>query len=283
MAGAIQPGRNLSAEITGDRLPSPAIWQTFPMYEHLMRPGVWFHWFDDFHNVPELTTNTADEAIYASFIDTSDTIRQLATEKMLGVLRLSAAATDNNGPVVTMGGNNGASVLISDTAGDDYPLWLEARWRKSSITANQAAMFLGLCEEARAVNNGLLADDTGVLADIDHIGFNVAHDAGAELNWAYTKAGQTDTEVIAALDTIVADTWYKHGFYFNPSADTAERIGVYVNNSRNSTFVTGTNIAAATFPDGEEMTFAAGVKAGEATAVTLDLDWIRLAQEIRVT
>lgn len=285
MATILQPSANLGSERTGDRLTSPALWEKFNSYERVHEAFSHVYWEDDFHVTPVLTT--ASGAInrypYMSYIDTGNTITTLATEKMLGVLRFSVDASDNDGPVITMQGNDGTQVVISDTAGDDMPLWFEARWRKSSVTDNQCAMFLGLTEEARGVDNGLLVDDTGVLADIDHIGFNVAHDNGEELNFAYTKSGQTDVELIAAVDSLVIDTWYKNGFKYIPTNDTAERITVYVNNLPQSTFVTGTQIATATFPDAEELVFSAGVKAGEATAVTMDLDWVRLAQKIRAT
>lgn len=277
---------NPAAEIT-DRFLSPNIWSGFPDAEKQRDPSRYFDFFDDFDRVPSLTaaTTAVNRASYMSYIDTSDTIVALATEKNNGVLRLSVAATDNNGPVITFPGDTANCMVISDTAGDDLPAWFEARWRKSSVTDNQCAVFIGVCEEGRCINNGVLTDDDGVLADIDHIGFNVAHDNGEELNFAFTKSGQTDTELIAALDSLVASTWVKTGFRYDPGllGLTTERIKVFLNNAMNSTFVTATQIAAATFPDAEEMTFAACAKAGEATAVTFDIDWLRIAQKKRAS
>jgi hypothetical protein len=257
------------------------------MTRYLYNPDHYFWWWDDFDMTPTLTT--ASGAInrypYMSFIDSSDTIVKLATEKMLGVLRLTMAATDNNAPFITAAGDYN-SLMISDTAGDDMPLWYEHRWRKSSVANDRTAMFGGLCEEARATagTQGLLTTNAGVLADIDHIGFNVAQDAGAELNFAYTKSGQTDTELIAAVDTLVADTWYKNGFKYQPASTgkpTSQRVSVHINGSEQSTYVTATQIAAATFPDGEELMFAFGIKEGTGTGGTADLDWVGYAQEKR--
>lgn len=273
--------QNLSAEAaTPNRFLSKNIWSSFPRREHLDDFTKYSYWEDDFTNVPALTLNTAavNRYPYMSFIDTSDTIVALATVKMNGVLRLANAATDNNAPVITLAGDTGNAFMISDTAGDNQPLWFEARWRKSIITDNGMAMFLGLCEEARAVNNGLLIDDTGVLADIDHIGFNVAQDNGEELNFAWTKSGQADVELIAALDTLVASTWYKSGFRYDTTGDALRRIRVYQNNVEQSTWGTATQIATATFPDAEELTFAFGSKDGTGAAGNLDIDWVRIAQ-----
>ena len=281
--------RNLSAEATTpDRFPSESIWASFPMDEHLSFPGRYFHYFDDFDICPSLTsaTTAVNRFPYMSFIDTSDTIVTLATQKNDGVLRLATAATDNNGPVVGFAGTTtgeGACFNISDTAGDDKPLWYEARWRTDTVTDNGGALFIGLAEEARCVNNGLSIDDTGVIADIDHIAFNTAHDDGDALNFAYTKSGQTDTEVIAALDALVASTWYKSGFKYDPLAETAKRIAIFQNQVEQSTYVTGTNIAAATFPDAEELTPYFGVKNGSGAIVLFDIDWFRVAQKKRDT
>ena len=269
------------------RFRSPAIWGSFPMTRHLYNPDHFVWWWDDFDFMPALTdaTTAINRYPYMSYIDTSNTIVKLATEKMLGVLRLSADATDNDGPVVSMAGDANC-VVISDTAGDDMPMWFESRWRKSSITNNQAAFFNGFVEETRAVNDGVLTDDSGIIiATIDAIGFRALHDAGSELDFAYQKASAAVQE-IANIDTLVADTWYKNGFKYQPAATAkpaAERVAVFVNGIENATYVTGTNIAAATFPDAEEVQWAFALKTGEATAVTADVDWVGFAQEKRNT
>lgn len=279
MAATVTHARNLTGEIT-DRFQSPAIWANFPWQEKLRDPTTYLDHCDDFHNLPDLSADANDD-IYSSYIDTSNTIKMLATEKMNGVCRLALDNTDNDGPVLQMGGGAGGCVMISDTAGDDLPLWFEARWRKSSVADNGIAVFIGLAQEGLAADDGVLVDDTGVLTDVDHIGFNVAHDNGEELNFAFTKEGQTDTELLAAMDTLVASTWVKTGFKFDPDFDTSKRIKVFLNNSEQSTYVTGTQIAAATFPDGEEMAPTFAGKNGAAGATNLDLDWFRIAQKMR--
>jgi hypothetical protein len=54
---------------------------------------------------------------------------------------------------------------------------------------------------------------------------------------------------------------------------------VYADNEPSSTYVTATNMDAATFPDGVMMAFAAAVKNGSAAASTLTLDWWAFYQE----
>lgn len=278
----VQHARNLSAAIT-DRFCSPAIWSGrsgFPMTKHLYNPGYYWHWFDDFHNCPLLTTNTADEATYSSYIDTGNTIAAAVDQQNRGVLELTTDATDNDGPVITMQGNIGNSLLLGNTAGDAMPYWMEFRWNKSSITNNQAAIYIGITQEARAVNDGLMADDSGLPADIDHVGWNVVHAEGAELDFVYAKSGAALQVLNDAVATLVAATWYKTGFTYDPAEVAARKGKVFHNNVEQSTYLTTALIDAATFPEDEEMTFSAGLKNGEATAATFRLDWIRLAQEI---
>src|SRR3990167_7596625 len=137
--------RNLSAEATTpDRFPSESIWASFPMDEHLSFPGQYFHYFDDFDICPSLTsaTTAVNRFPYMSFIDTSDTIVTLATQKNDGVLRLATAATDNNGPVVGFAGTTtaeGACFSISDTAGGGKTRWDETRRRTHPPAPNRGA------------------------------------------------------------------------------------------------------------------------------------------------
>lgn len=280
MAATVTPARNLYGEIT-DRFLSPAIWASFPWQERMRDPSTYLDHFDDFHNLPDLSAD-ANGDLYATYIDTSNTISTLVSEKMNGVCRLSLDATDNDGPVLQMSGT-GNCVMISDTAGDDLPLWFEARWRKSSVSDNAIACFIGLAEEALTADDGVLVDDTGVLTDKDHIGFNVAHDNGEELNFAYVKAGQTDNELMAALDSLVAATWVKTGFQYSPDFPTTQRIKIHLNNSEQSTYVTGALIAAAAFPDAEELTPTFAAKNGTGATSQLDIDWFRIAQKMRAS
>lgn len=290
----VQHARNLAAYDSNrdpDRHCSPAIWSDFPLQNMLEDPTTYLHWFDDFHNIPVLTT--ASGAInrypYMSYIDTGNTITTLATVKTRGVLRLATDATDNDGPVINMQGNDGVQVMLDDnTTADRKKLWFESRWSKSSITDNQAAMFIGFAEEARAVDNGVLADNDGTYPDIDIIGYRVLQDNGEELDFAFRKNGQTAVEISAGMVTtsnadaagLAVDTFIKTGFVYDPREVTSKRIRLLINNIEDSDYTTATQMAAATFPDGEELCFTAGVKNGEATAVNFDLDWIRFAQEM---
>ena len=63
------------------------------------------------------------------------------------------------------------------------------------------------------------------------------------------------------------------------SRELAEkRMKLFVNNVEQSTYVTATAIAAATFPLSDAMSLVLSAKAGAATASTVDIDWWRIAQ-----
>lgn len=283
------PAQNFSAYSTGRHL-QPSVWSDFPYDQVLHEPTKWIHWFDDFTFVPSLTsaTTAVNRWPYMSYIDTSDTIVALATTKQIGTLRLSVAATDNNAPVITFPGDASVAFMLDDnTSADRRKLWMDFRWKKSSVTDNQCAAFIGLAEEGRAINNGLMTDDTGVpISTIDVVGFSVLQDNGEELDFVWQKASQTKQEMANIVSTtnsaatgMVADTYIRTGFKYDPNEVVAKRGKVYVNNVTYGTYLTNTNMVATTFPDGEELVFAAGAKAGEGTAVTMDIDWIRLAQK----
>jgi hypothetical protein len=221
---------------------------------------------------------------YTSYIDTSGTLLGSGTEKA-GVLAMYHTNTDNKETWLQSG--DAASVLgaISDVAANAHLTAFECRFKVNSVVDDVNAIFLGLAEEATVAENAKV-DDTGVMVNKDYIGFDSVHTNGgtagtnAILRWVYKKSGQTAATKIATLQTMVADTWYKVGFVYDPNAPTAKRITCYLDNVKQSTYITGTNIATATFPDGEEMGFLAGIKSGTGTAGYLYLDWWAYAQLI---
>lgn len=206
---------------------------------------------------------------YLAYEDTGDAIAQIATDRN-GAVKLTTAATDNNESWLQPGDTASVMGLISDTAGDDKLLAFECRF-KIGVLAETAA-FIGLSEEGLAAADTLV-DNTGALASKDFVGFHIpAHASVATCSFVHRKAGQAAVTVISGLKTMVADTYYNMGFVYDPAAPTENRIKVYLDNALQSTYTTGTQIAAATFPDGEELQPLFGLKAGESSAKTLTID-----------
>lgn len=206
---------------------------------------------------------------YRSYQDSGDTIAQIATDRF-GVVRLATAATDNNEAWLQPGGSASVMGLVSDTAGDDRPLVFEARVKFTQVSDNGGSVFVGLSEEGCTAADTKV-NDTGVLVTTkDFIGFDTLHADGDALRFIYQKGSQTQQVVLTKA--ISAGTWYNLGFVYDPKAKTTERIKIYVDNELQSTFVTGANIAAATFPDGEELQPLFGIKTGAAAIASLDID-----------
>lgn len=287
VVSSVQFAGNLSADT--DRQCSPNIWSQFNALRLVEDPTYGCHFFDDFLY---MQSEDGTDDVYFKYIDTSNTIRLVAQTATVvgGEVALVTDATDNDAPVLAFrganaGGGNISSVILGNSSTASFLTLFETRLKKSSITDNQCAFFAGLAEAtARAADDGLLEDDTGdIVNSISAIGFRAKHDNGEELDFVYQDAAQTaPTEVIANIQAMVADTYIKLGFVYNPLEENSKKIKIYVNGVEQSTYVTTTNIDAATFPENDAMTPTFGSKNGEATATTLTIDWWRLAQVYRI-
>jgi hypothetical protein len=263
--------------VNTDAGPSPAIWGNCPRGTFRDDPSLGDIFKPDLRNCPLFASGVSQRGLI-TYQDSGDTIQGDPTQ--LGVLQWGGMDADNDCALITTAGGVGTQFLISTT--DQRDLWFEVGFRKSAITNNSMGCFLGLTEEAmNAATNTLLGTDSAALADKDLIGFHVTQAAGATVNFVYNKAGAGGvTTKIAALATMTAATWIKLGFLVSWKAPTERRIKIFVNNVEQSTYVTGANVAAATFPDGEELVPTIAFKKGEAAIATADVRLWEVAQRI---
>jgi hypothetical protein len=227
---------------------------------------------------------------YKTWEDTGSTVSQLATVAG-GAIALVTDTTDNDQTSITQGGAGTAAAtsvlgaLSYDTTADRKMTVFEARWKVASVADDVSAVFVGLADDDIAAADSFLVDDTGAMVDDDFIGFHTVHENGGATNansilrFSYKKNGQTVQVPITSLATLAADTYIKTAFVYDPSEPASRQITVYADNEPSSTYVTATNMDAATFPDGVMMAFAAAVKNGSAAASTLTLDWWAFYQE----
>lgn len=251
-----------------------------------------YSFFDDFNSFYPVTVTTAAGQLqpnngYFAYIEddaTVGSIKPLPTE-VGGVIKLltstDAADGNNHQTVLGTGGNVGTMAKISDTSGADKLLVFEARIRLPSVTNGDGSIFVGLGEEGLCAAATPLTDSSGhVLASKDLIGFAVFEDDNDALKFVYRKAGQTAQTVLTYGTALAADTWYKVGFVYDPKAPSSKRVSIFVDNVEQSTYVTGTNIAAATFPDGEELAmYASIIASADADAQSFHMDWWGLFQQ----
>lgn len=261
---------------TTDKGPSPGIWQHIPRNVLAGRDGV--HFFEDFLSFGVGTAVASNVGLYAansgawrSYEDTGGAIDMLETE-VDGVLKVTTDTTDNDEMWLCPG--TAKTVLGKITDGDSGRVAFEVRVRFPQIVTQN--LFLGLSEEGCAVADTIT--DAGVfITTKDMIGFQVVEGASSTMTFSYQKASQTRQVPITALQTLVADTWYKFGFLYTSFGPNTKRIRVFLNGAEQSTYVTATNIAAATFPSGEELNILLGLKNGAGAATRMDIDWVRFA------
>ena len=258
-----------------DRGPSPNIWADLP--RDIQDPNVGFELFDDFTNFSQHISDQ-DTQQYASYIDTGVTLKQLPGV-VGGQVQVAGNDADNDEGVLS---THGPLAQVSDTAGDDRKLWFEARIKKASVANNGVSFFIGLAfDHGSSVPLSAaeaLVDNTGALGAFSYIGFHVDAADGDALNFVYKAEGQSQVDHIAGVQALAADTFYKVGFKYDPKADTSKRIAVYVDGTEQTTYVTGTNIAAATFPDAEPLGLCLATKVGAAAEVKVTMDWWKVAQ-----
>ena len=261
--GAIQVGYASSSEDT-NRGRSPGLWKG-SHYEEIMagnnQEGL--HWGDDFTE-PMITgqrytlLEADSNAAWASLTTVGD-----------GRQTLTLSTSDNEEGNVIYG--DGEYVIGDITANSGVETYFEARWKVSSVVDDVVAVYVGLAEAGMAGAN-MQTDDSGVLSAKDYLMHRTLHvDSGtagtnAVLGVAYNTNSGTEVESVTTADTLVADTFVKTGFVH----DGKTTIKSFVNGLANATTIAPTDT---TFPDGEELTFAAGAKLGDTTGAIFTLDW----------
>lgn len=203
---------------------------------------------------------------------TGATIAQ-PTGGTLGGEAAFASDGDNEGVAIS---KKIAACFISNSHGRLAAEW---RMRTSTIADTKHGIFAGLLEAGVVAAGVPLATD-GTLADKNFIGFHRLEGDGDYLDVVYKADGQTQQSPITDAIALVAATWVKVGFLFDPRADTAQRIKFFKNGVPLSTYVTGTNIDAATFPDDVALALCfATMNATASTPGNSSFSWMQVVQE----
>jgi len=259
--------------------PSSAIWYDFDMLECLRNPGYGYCWFDDFLDWEPETTTAERHGSYLVTKDASSTLTAAAT--VGGVVQLFTTA-DNEEAGMQLG--SGAPFVIPAASTTGKKLWFEARIKKSVITASKGGFFVGLASEGACAAD-FIADGGADFADVDLLGFwNLEAETTMDIITQKTSAA-FDTIGDATGGTLVADTWIKVGFKYDPEGPAGRKIVFYYDGVASASTV-GEASGDATvyiqdttnFPGGEEMSPIAHVKAGHADDLTISMDWWRCAQ-----
>lgn len=252
--------------------PSWAIWGDCPLLDVRNDMSVGTLMEDDF----AYYSSTATTVLNASGLPTFEgacTITGTTTPG--GEVALLCSASNEEG-ALEAGGGVSAPFTISDTAGSEKKLWFETRIKKSLIT-DLDNMFVGLAAPGSGVADFI--NDAGTdFADVSLLGFVQFEADGDSFDLVYQNTGQAFATPISGVAVPVADTYIKLGFKYDPSNPTARRITVYVNGVASSTYITGANIAASLFPDGDALTPLVAVKGSDAADKTVTMEWWRCVQ-----
>lgn len=256
--------------------PSPDLWHDCPVLELLEDPGKGLYGFDDFSRMPTLTSGSGalDSGLYGYDAYTDEgAIAGPAGLQGAGLL-ISANDADNDEAHIQA---SGGGLVISDTASVARKLWFECRLKKASVTDNALAFFVGLCQVPLATN--MLVDNTGAMvASKSYLGFRVLQDNGEELDIIYGDSAGSVQEWAAAITSMVADTYIKLGFKYDPDHPT-RKIRFWLDGVEYKTdYIDAADIAAATFPDGDVLAPTLLTKVGTAAESKLYMPWWRWAQ-----
>jgi len=252
--------------------PSANVWGDCPIDDLHNDPQVGYEVFDDFLNYSSTATTVANPSGMPTF-EGACTITGSSVQG--GEVLLLCSASNEEG-ALEQGRGVAAPFMISDAAATAKKLWFECRIKKSLIT-NLDNFFVGLAAPGSGVAD-FINDGGTDFADTAVFGFVQWEADGDAIDAVYKANGQALTTAKAGIDVPVADTYAKLGFVYDPDEVTAKRITYYIDGVEQSTYVTGTQIAAAVFPDAEALTPLIAVKGSDAADKTITMDWWRCVQ-----
>lgn len=257
--------------------PSYNVWHDCPWSEALEDPNIGYGYYDEFHTY-DSTATTVRNASGTPTFEGSAQIRGTAgtTAATAGGLLEIFNTADGDEAALEVGGAANGPYMISTTAGDAKKLWFECRI-KNSLIDDLSNWFVGLAAPGSGVASFHNTAGTDY-ADVSFIGFTQHEDDGDSIDFTYQANGQAFSNLFVA-DVPVADTFAKLGFVYDPKAVAAERIAIYVDNVKQSTFVTNTLITTNTFPEAEGLGPLIATESSTTNDRTLTMDWWRVFQE----
>ena len=216
---------------------------------------------DDF-----LTLNNSTNEAAGGYIvngDGTETLIQTFLDPGIGI----TAGADSSDDSAFFMARNTAVGAFDITINSGRRVAYEMRLRINQAT--EVGLFIGLAEAG--LDDDIVTDATGALADKDAIGFHVLMDAANVDVDAVTRIeGGTAINAITSMTETETNLFNTYGFRF----DGAETLYWYLNNE----VVAKQTLAAATFPTGEALTPIFCIKNGEAVIKSFKLDYWRVVQ-----
>jgi hypothetical protein len=259
--------------------PSPRIWADCPWDRQ--DPALGFGFFDDFLGFQDPTTAKA----YGPYLilDTGDST--LSGDAQAGGACKLLVTTDNEDCGIKLGDALSAPFKIPANSGSVGKLWFECRVKKNAITDNLGNFFVGLAEKDALAAN-FVADAANDFADKGLIGFwNMETDATAgdssTIDLVCQKAGAGFDVIDDDVARLVADTYMKLGFVYDPNAPKNKRIKFFIDGVEWQGAYVGEDAGDATVYLGDTTNFPGDVllapilylSAGGASDMIVHMDW----------
>jgi hypothetical protein len=260
------------------RSPSPKIFGDMAKLQHDSYLGKCIFLWDDFGFNAVHATAQASGGWYTVqdtgvTVEGQSAVSDLALE--LGVLEVIHDGTDNDEAYIQFGSGN--MFRMANSAGNTGRCGFEMRLKTNTIADDGMAFFAGFGSTIVAAN--YLVDNDGTLVTTESfVGFRRLQDDGDKVDTIYQEASQTLATVLANAATLVANTYINLGFVYNPNFPDATQVRFYVDNVESNTYITRTNMDAATFPEDIGLQPMFLCKIGTATAFTAQLDWVAAYQ-----
>ncbi len=244
--------------------PTEGFWSNCPTVE--VNPEVSaYEFFDDF-----MFSNIGDVTSKWMLDNTNGTVAagSGATYGLGGMAIFNTGATDEDWVNLKGWDSDNAGGPFKITANSGKKLWFESKFYLTAVGAVEVvAFYVGLMD---GLTTEPMADATGAKNMVDGIYFRTLSDASTQLDFATTR-NSTETEVKAAINTLVKDTFVRVGFYF----DGANTVQAYINGVATSTVV---NVAATTFPYDVGLCPYVGIKTTEAVNKIAVVDYVKCIQ-----
>lgn len=247
--------------------PSPSIWADCPE-ARLIKEGTGFFVHEDFLGGVRSATTTAATAIAPAFgfAGDTDTVTANKSGELGGYLDIETDGDDNDGASIF------TQPIVQFVKDSGNKVWFEARLELGAV-ADQG-IFVGLVESA-GFSQDVIADNAGALIGESLIGFQILADDQDAVDAVFKLDAGTAVEMKSVMNSsaLAADTEFKVGLRF----DGAETVDVFFDGVK----VASTTISTSTFPVGVSMGAIAAIKTGTGAAVSVAIDWIRIAHQTR--
>jgi hypothetical protein len=258
----------------GHKAPTVELWHLCPIEAiNAGRIRGW-HFWDDFISFPGFDAQTTATwgSQWTCYADTGATVSQIADE-VGGVVQISADGADESA-VITTGGNTGG-FLKMDTS---HRVWFEARFKVSAIANTLSGCFLGVTQETMAAVDAVIGTG-GAFADVDYVGFFCPEADGDQCEPVFNKTSGTDVVMEADAKTLVADTYIKAGFLWDPTNRPNRFLEIFFDGTKETQAAYDTVGSKANtiddttnFPGDQELAVTIFLE-GAATARALEVDW----------